>query len=85
LDKKIDLSITEHVAIVCFIGAAHLTMLDWLSAAGQDDASKLLSYWHELMESPEKPESRKQFFKEVVQRANSASHFSFFWRQALIF
>ena len=87
LSKSDDRTTTAHIAIVCFIAAAHTTMLNWLQEEQEKQeksAPQLLSYWHQLMESPEKRDRREQFFKEVVQRAHSASHFSFFFRQVLI-
>ena len=87
LDIRNDLSITAHIAIVRFIAAAHTIMLNWLQeeqAKQGNSASQLLLYWHQLVESPEKRDRRKQFFEQVVQHANSASHFSFLWCQVLI-
>lgn len=45
---------------------------------------QLLEYWHELMEPPTVRDRREVFFTKVVKRADSVSHFIFFfWLSAL--
>jgi hypothetical protein len=75
-----DLSLTAHAAIACFIAAAHLTMLEWLQKAHNENGFnglQLLVYWHELMEPSGVRDGREAFFTEVVNRANKVGHFIF--------
>jgi len=51
-------------------------MLKWLQAAQTNrNAEELLIYWHTLMEDSERTQ-RGNFFREVVNLANSVSHLS---------
>ena len=82
LSKDNDLSLTAHAAIACFLGAAHTTMLEWLQRAQSErklDGSQLHTYWQELMEPQGVRNGRDRFFEEVIERANSACHLSFFF------
>jgi len=70
------LSISAHATIARFLGAAHSTMLKWLTEAKIDTAKDLLIYWHTLMEDSSMRTNREKFFQEVVEVAKSVSH----WR-----
>jgi hypothetical protein len=71
------LSISAHAAIARFLGAAHTTMLKWLlEVQNGRTADELLIYWHTLMEDSTMSTERDKFFREVVNVANSVSH----WR-----
>jgi len=71
------LSISAHATIARFLGAAHGTMLKWLTEAKIGRTAKdLLIYWHTLMEDSSVRTNREKFFQEVVEVAKSVSH----WR-----
>ena len=72
------MSITAQIALACFISAAHKTMLKSAQQENDLDRSQLISYWHEVVEPAEHREKRNLFFKQVVHKAEIASHFSFF-------
>lgn len=73
LPKNNDLSLTAHIAIACFLAAAHLTMLELLQGEQKKglNGPQLLEYWHELMEPPTVRDRREAFFTKVVKRADS--------------
>jgi hypothetical protein len=53
IDTDNDMSLTVHSAIVCFLTAAHETMLKWLEDAEQQhslDAAGLHTWWDGMME-----------------------------------
>jgi len=86
LPKSNDLSITAHIAIACFLAAAHETMLETLRKAHNENGlngPQLLEYWHELMEPTGTRDRREEFFTQVVKRANTVSRFIFFRLSAL--
>jgi hypothetical protein len=70
-----DLSYTAHSAIASFLAAAHGTMLEWLQKAQRQDGfdeRQLHRWWHDLMEG-KKREKRREFFLEVLNKANTVS------------
>ena len=79
LPKSNDVSIIAHLAIACFLAAAHKMMLETLQAAHNKGLNglQLLDYWHELMEPTGARGRREGFFTEVVERANMVSRFIF--------
>ena len=86
LPQDNDLSITAHIAIGSFLAAAHRMMLETLQEAYNEkglSGSQLLKYWHGLMEPTGARKHREDFFKKVVERANSVSRFIFFRLSAL--
>jgi len=79
------LSIAAHIAIACFVAAAHQTMLETLQEARKKglNGPQLLGYWHRLMEPIGPRDRREQFFTKVVELANKVSPFIFFRLSAL--
>ena len=74
--KENDSSYTAHIAVACFIAAAHQPMHGWLKEAQDKNVGDLHAYWHESRMEPVTDRSfRNGFFLEVVTLANSASHF----------
>ena len=79
-----DLSLTAHIGIASFIAAAHEMMLETLQKAHDEkglNGQELLEHWNGLMEPIVVPigvcDSREEFFKKVVERANIVSRFIF--------
>ena len=76
-----DLSLTAHIGIASFIAAAHEMMLETLQKAHDEkglNGQELLKHWNGLMEPTIGVcNSREEFFKKVVERANIVSHFIF--------
>jgi hypothetical protein len=70
-------SVTAHAAAACFLGASQTTMLKWLGEEYRKGVhgQELHMYWYHTMESKEGRKSRQQFFSEVVEQANLASHY----------
>ena len=72
-----DMSFTAHSAIVSFLAAAHKTMLEWLQEAQQKNGfngDALRRWWHDIMERRVERERRREFFSEVLRKANIVSH-----------
>lgn len=84
LPRGNDVSISAHIAIACFLAAAHRTMLTWLkrkSEAGLN-GPRLLEWWHRLMEKRdgEVEYTRETFFSAVVQLAREVTNFCLTYR-----
>jgi hypothetical protein len=78
LHNENDSSISAHLAIACFLGAAYRTMLKWLlEAQNNRTPEQLLDHWHLMMERSPGRSDRDKFFLEVVSLANSVNHRSF--------
>ena len=77
--KENDSSYTAHIAVACFIAAAHGTMHRWLKEAQDNNVGSLHAYWHDQMEPSGARGFRNRFFLEVVTLAKSASHFGFWF------
>ena len=77
--KENDSSYTAHIAVACFIAAAHQTMHEWLKDAQDKNEGNLRAYWHRRMEPVGDRSFRNRFFLEVVTLANSASQFGFWF------
>ncbi|KAK2465752.1 hypothetical protein APHAL10511_002296 [Amanita phalloides] len=60
--KNNDLSYSAHIAVACFIAAAHTTMHLWLEDAQRKSKGDLRAYWHGIMEAEER-QYRKLFFE----------------------
>ncbi len=71
------MSFTAHITIASFLNAAHEVMLEWLKKAHEEygfDKDRLRAWWHEIMEEKSGRELRRQFFSEVLKKANTVSH-----------
>jgi hypothetical protein len=72
ISKRNDQSFTAHVAIACFLAAAHELMYEYLKEA-QGKVANLLSYWNSIMEPEGARDERAKFFSRVVERAHQVS------------
>ena len=73
--KNNDLSITAHVAFACFIGALHETMHASLVRIHKENSCNghdLRTIWHERMEKNRRGSFRRDFFAEVIRKAEQA-------------
>lgn len=77
LDDNNDLSITSHIALACFVGAAHRTMLERLQSVKVQTVQELHDYWYQLMEQQDDRSERNTFFSEVVANANAVNQLFF--------
>jgi hypothetical protein len=71
------MSFTAHIAIASFLTAAHEVMLEWLKGAlerSHFNKDGLRAWWHGIMEEKSGQELRRQFFAEVLKKANTVSH-----------
>ncbi len=71
------MSFAAHITIASFLAAAHDVMLEWLKRAHEQagfDKDGLRAWWHGIMEQKSGRESRRQFFSEVLNKANTVSH-----------
>jgi hypothetical protein len=71
------MSLTAYSAIARFLAAAHGIMLEWLKGAQQQlnlDGDELRTWWYVIMEQKEGREKRRNFFSEVVGKANEVGH-----------
>jgi hypothetical protein len=71
------MSFTAHIAIESLLAAAHEVMLEWLKRAHEQfrfHKDGLRTWWHGIMEEKSGRESRRQFFSEVLNKANTVSH-----------
>ncbi|KIM86830.1 hypothetical protein PILCRDRAFT_4708 [Piloderma croceum F 1598] len=69
-----DMNLTAHSAIARFLTAAHETMLKWLKDAQQQhnlDATRLHTWWYEMMEQRAGQIMRQNFFSEVLRKAKT--------------
>ena len=73
-------SMTAHIVIVSFVTVAQKKMLEKLKDERCLDAHELRNRWHDNMETSKNRKYRDRFFKDVVEEANSASHFFVLWR-----
>ncbi|KAF8325743.1 hypothetical protein F5887DRAFT_1289437 [Amanita rubescens] len=72
-----DTSFTAHIAIASFLTAVHEVILKWLKEALEQfhfDKDGLRAWWHGIMEEKSGRKSRRQFFSEVLNKANIVSH-----------
>ena len=71
------MSFNAHSAIASFLAAAHKTMLEWLQKAQKQNGfngDALRRWWYDIMERRVQRERRREFFSEVLRKANTVSH-----------